>query len=374
MGPLAVYVHFPFCLKKCRYCDFLSFPASAETISSYLFSLKKEISLNRGLIEERGVKTVYFGGGTPSILPAESLIDILEEILPEGVKGQEVTIEVNPLTIDIEKGKKLKEAGFSRISLGVQSFKDEDLQILGRIHNAQQAQEAIKVAKSAGFENINLDLIFGLPGQRVGDFLLNLIKALSFNIQHISLYALTLEKNTPLYRMVQERTVYLPTDDEVRDMYDGASGLLSSSGFEHYEISNFCLPGFRSQHNQVYWHSGDYLGLGLGATSFIDSIRRKNLAKMELYQKKLEGGDKPISGQVGKKGINALREEVILHLRTSDGFREEDMLNKYPRFYPPFREKLKKLEEEGFLNFEGGRWSLKESYFFVSNEIFLRLL
>lgn len=375
MNPLSVYLHIPFCLKKCQYCDFASFTPRGNQMEEYLEALKNEIELYRPLLSQREIKTVYFGGGTPSLLPSKKLISLLNLILPRGNEGEvEVTLEANPGTTNLENLQELKEGGFNRISIGIQSFKDEELSFLGRVHSSQEGEEAFRNVRKAGFKNINLDLIYGIPGQSLGDFLYSLNRAISLNPEHISLYCLSIERGTPLHLRVKSGEIRPLRDDQVAMMYHASRRLLSANGYEHYEISNFAKPGFRSRHNMVYWTYGEYLGLGLKAVSFYEGIRRGNLGKFEQYISALKNGEEPISYRTGKKGIAALREEAILKLRTSDGFSEEELRKKYPRAYHIFQRKLLSLKESGLLEENKGQWRIKEKHFFVSLEIMSRLL
>lgn len=375
MKPISVYVHIPFCLRKCAYCNFPSMVASNTLIQNYLEALKREISIYQHFLEEREIQTVYFGGGTPSLLPAEELLSLLHSILSKKAEEKiEITLEVNPGTINLNSLRILKEGGFNRISIGIQSLKDSELALLGRIHNTLQAEEAFQIARSAGFKNINLDLIFGLPGQSLGDFLLSLNRIVALFPEHLSLYCLSLEKGTPLSKKVKSGELRLPKDDIIASMYYTACRILRVNHYEHYEISNFALPGYRSRHNQVYWNYGEYIGFGLKAVSFYDGLRRGNLGKIEEYIASLQKGTVPIAYCSGKRGIAALREEAILRLRTSDGFLEDELRQKYPRAFNAFQKRLLCLRASGLLEEKGGRWRIKEKYYFVSLEIMSRLL
>ncbi|MCX5977251.1 MAG: radical SAM family heme chaperone HemW [Coprothermobacterota bacterium] len=383
--PLAVYLHVPFCAEKCTYCDFLSFSGSPEVVRQYLCALVREVELVRPLLESRDIATVYFGGGTPSLLPLETLAELLHRILPDPSDEVEVTLEANPGTVSLNSLSSLRRSGFNRLSFGVQSLRSGELKLLGRIHNAAQAKEAVRQARQAGFSNLSLDFLFGLPGQSRGDLVLTLMEALSLEPSHLSLYALTLEKGTPLARAVAEGRLSLPSDDEMADTYQAAAELLEGDGFERYEISNFAKgeppSPFRSRHNQVYWHYGEYLGLGLGAVSFLEGTRRRNTNSLEEYAAAMGTDLKSVpiaaaltASHTGKRGMAALREEAILHLRTSDGFAEADLAARYPKAFPRFRERLERLYQEGLIWHDGGRWRLPPALFFVSNQIFVRLL
>ena len=375
MKPLSVYVHIPFCLRKCSYCDFPSFPAPMPLISDYLEALKVEIELYREFLSLREVETIYFGGGTPSIINSEDLLSLLDLIIPEKQReNKEITLEANPGTVNFLSLKELRDGGFNRISLGVQSFLDSELSLLERIHTSKQAFEAFEMAREAGFSNINLDLIFGLPGQNLGDFLPSLEAAVKLAPEHLSLYCLSLEKGTRLWTRVQSGELDSPSDETVARMYQKACQAMSLNSYEHYEISNFARSGYRSRHNQVYWHYGEYIGFGLEAVSFHDGIRRGNTGKIEQYIARARERKSPVSYQTGKKGASALQEEAVLHLRTSDGFREDELAQKYPEAFPAFKKKLEDLREKGLLLENNGQWHIREEHFFVSLEIMAQLL
>lgn len=368
--PLGVYLHIPFCLRKCSYCDFLSLPT--PLFPPYLSALGREIERYQPLLSERELVSLYIGGGTPTLVPPQELNDLLRKT---GVPSSaEITLEANPGTLTQEMGLRLTQTGFNRISLGIQSLRNWELETLGRIHNAPEAKEAFRIARRSGFTNINCDLIFGIPSQGKGDFLLSLMEMLDLAPEHLSLYALSLERGTPLARAVASGQAQLPTEDEVAEMYEAACQMLRSAGFEHYEISNFARPGYRCRHNEIYWHSGEYLGMGLGAVSFLDGTRWKNTRGLDDYCFRLERGEFPTTSRIGKRGMAALREEIILHLRTSDGFREQDLRTCYPRAYARMRQCLEELKAEGWIEEENGRWVLPERHFFISNQVFVRLL
>lgn len=368
---LAVYIHIPFCLRKCAYCDFLSFKGKRETIASYIQSLCREIELYHPLLSQKMVRTIYFGGGTPSLLPSTTLRKLLRAISP---LAREVTLEANPGTVSQVQLERLRKSGFNRLSLGIQSFLDRELRLLGRIHKAEEGEEAIRNGRRAGFDNINCDLIFGLPGQSLEDFLFSLERLLFYRPEHISLYSLSLSQSTPLGAMVKSGKITLPSEDETAEMYARATSLLKENGYEHYEISNFARPGKCSLHNQSYWHGQDYLGLGLGAVSFLNGTRSQNVRNLGLYFAHIERKERPIARTLTKKGAKALKEEVILHLRTSEGFQESILAQKYRRVFPAFKKRLLSLKDCGLLQENMGHWWLPEKHFFVSNEVFLRLL
>ena len=272
---LGIYVHIPFCIRKCKYCDFVSFAGKTrESQEDYVNSLLLEIKEKAALYKDRYVvDTIFFGGGTPTCLPAEDLIKILGTIKSSlNVNATEISFEANPGTISKEKLEKLKEAGFNRVSIGVQSFDDEVLLALGRIHDSEEASKAVKMALETGF-NTNLDLMLGVPGQSLESFKNSLKKAIELGVNHISFYSLQLEEGTPLYEEYRYGDLVLPTWEENRQMYHAAIEMLNDAGYIHYEISNAAKPGFECKHNIKYWSMDEYLGFGLSAHSYIDGKR-----------------------------------------------------------------------------------------------------
>ena len=268
----AIYVHIPFCKQKCLYCDFASYACFGEReMRAYTDSLCHEIEVR----SEEAVKvaagaTIYFGGGTPSVLPTDCLERIVSTLKACGFwqNPVEATIEVNPGTADLEKLQRLRAAGFDRVSFGVQSLQDEELRNIGRIHTAQQALEAIALAKQAGFRRISCDLIYGLPGQSLASLKDTIFRLTKTGIEHLSVYGLILEEGTPLERLVTSGKMLLPDEDEAADMYELVQGLLAEAGFERYEISNYAKNGQYSRHNTVYWQYHSYIAFGAAACGF----------------------------------------------------------------------------------------------------------
>lgn len=296
VNSMMLYVHIPFCVKKCGYCDFLSFPGSCkEERTSYVEALLREIESYAPMKEKfPSVSSVFIGGGTPSILEGEDMIRIIG-----GIRGvftveeeAEITCECNPGTVTLEKAKAFREAGINRISVGVQSFDNELLKKLGRIHDRSQALRAMEIFREAGFENISLDLMMGLPEQSTSKYLDSIREAASLGVSHISAYSLILEEGTPFYEKMDE--LALPEEDEEREMYTAGRDLLEDLGYERYEISNYARKGAESRHNCGYWVRRPYLGLGLGSSSMLPGIlsetgeefsdvRFKNTADLSAY-------------------------------------------------------------------------------------------
>lgn len=335
--PEHVYVHIPFCLKKCFYCDFNSYPTSFfgesfhDIVDLYVRALAKEAAMMCLWLGSKGpaswrISTVYVGGGTPSAVPADLLMSAVLECIPITEKT-EVTVEVNPATVDIQSLHLLREKGVNRLSIGVQSFDDDILGVLGRAHTSQEAARTIDMAREVGFPAINIDLIYGCPGQTLEHFQSDLERCVARYPEHISAYMLSLSDEVPLKYMVDRGSVTLPDDDLVADMADFAHDFLGKAGYEHYEISNWALPGFRCQHNLNYWRRGNYLGLGAGAHSHIDGVRWWNVSDPREYIAKLDRGAFGVEGIERLTPEDRMSELMILGLRLlEDGVSARDFI------------------------------------------------
>jgi len=271
MPSAALYVHVPFCLHKCPYCDFNAYSGLGRLIEPFVEALCREIAVYAGLY----VPTISFGGGTPSLLSGAQLTEVLDscrsclDIAPDA----EISLEANPGTLDLPLLEAYREAGVNRLSFGAQSFHKSELRWLGRDHTAQQTRDAVAMAREAGFTNLSLDLIFGLPGQRASQWEASLQEALGLRTDHVSAYALTVEEGTPLGRRVASGRMLAPDSDMQADMYERAEDLLDEAGFVHYEISNWARPGYESRHNMTYWRNEPYVGVGPGAHSYFEGRR-----------------------------------------------------------------------------------------------------
>ena len=305
---ISLYVHIPFCLRKCRYCDFLSAPQTDIDRERYVKALIREIKTQKDCPAGRPVDTVFFGGGTPSVLSADQIgriIDALREvflILPDA----EVSLETNPGTADFDKLSAFKKAGINRLSMGVQSMHDEELRLLGRIHTADQALEAFKTARAAGFDNINIDLMSALPGQTFDSWADSLRQAVEWRPEHISAYSLIIEPGTPFSALYEAGELPpLPDEETDRKMYHYTREYLAQHGYGRYEISNYALKGRECRHNSGYWTGHPYLGFGIGAASYVNGARFSNIPDFETYIVEME-----------KAGIPAEIEQVYEKVRT----------------------------------------------------------
>ncbi|MFC1735334.1 radical SAM family heme chaperone HemW [Candidatus Hydrogenedentota bacterium] len=319
---MGIYLHIPFCRTKCPYCDFFSVVSEESSISEYVNALKSEIDLRRGALPGP-FGSVYIGGGTPSILPVDAIATLLEAVTSTFPLNPdaEITVELNPGDVTEELAQGLLQNGVNRISLGIQSFDDRALEVLGRRHDAGEARRAVDVLSRASFENISIDLIFGVPGRRVSDWHSDLDELLDLEPEHVSCYTLTVERGTPLEKMIETGDLPNVDDDLQADMFEAAHARLSEAGYEHYEISNYAKPGKRSRHNMKYWRNERYLGFGAVAFSYVDNLRSGNLASVSRYMSTLRDGNLPIDQAVTDMigPFAEMGETVIQSLRTSDG-------------------------------------------------------
>ncbi|MCE5315292.1 MAG: radical SAM family heme chaperone HemW [Armatimonadota bacterium] len=315
--PNAAYIHIPFCVSKCIYCDFNSYPGMESLHDRYVRALITEIE-QTAAGRHRPLDSVYIGGGTPTVLSTSYLCDILTSLKPIS-KNAEITLEANPGTVDKSKFVQLYDAEFNRLSIGVQSLDDDYLSILGRAHNVEQAVEAYMAARNAGFDNISIDLIFALPGQSINHWKNTLDAALQLEPEHISLYELTVEEGTRLADLCAQGDVSLPDEDLQIEMYELAIARLKSAGFEHYEVSNFARPGFKCRHNQVYWRNEPYYGFGAGATSYVSGDRAIRFRDPKHYIDEMESGGGAIESAEHLTGRRYLAETLIQGLRMLDG-------------------------------------------------------
>lgn len=284
MRELSLYVHIPFCMQKCRYCDFLSYPAADQEKKEYLELMIKEIELQAPFFTNHQVISVFFGGGTPSVLDGEIIEKILCKLKQNFsfARSPEITIEVNPRTVTEEKLKIYFAAGINRLSIGLQSANDEELRCLGRIHDYKTFLKTYELARKTGFQNINIDLMSAIPGQSEQSYRETLTKVMTLQPEHISAYSLILEEGTWFFD--HQKELDFPSEDEDRILYELTDRMLSNKGYHRYEISNYAKEGYECLHNKVYWQRGDYLGLGLGAASMVEEVRWSNKRAMEEYR------------------------------------------------------------------------------------------
>ena len=344
-----IYIHMPFCVQKCRYCAFLSFSAEGSPRKEYMDALEKEIKLRSALERERGTDkpadTIYIGGGTPSVMDIAAMSEMIKtlkrsfEIKPDA----EFTLEANPATLGRKDGVMLaklqayKFMGVNRLSMGVQSMDNDRLHYLGRIHTAENVARDMEIIRRKGFSNVNLDLMFSVPGESTEDAMRDLERILALAPEHISCYSLQIEEGTPFGEMADTGELTEVPDEEDRETYHRICRRLRDAGYEHYEISNFAKKGddpaatspYRSRHNSLYWNMDEYIGLGLGASGFINGVRYKNTSDLEEYLAVLEEGRLPVAEEHRNTAFDNISEAVFAGLRRREGIRYEDAVRAY---------------------------------------------
>jgi len=373
-----LYLHIPFCLKKCAYCDFNSRAPRPGEVDSYLSALQKEIATVPALAG-RSLSSLYIGGGTPTILTVEQfrrLFAALHSVFHWN-DGMEITVEANPGTVDLSFLRQLRSLGVNRLSLGIQSFRDSLLRRMGRIHSGADGRAAIEAARKAGFENLGADLIYALPGQAPADWEEDLAELLGYRPEHLSLYALSVEPGTPFARAEKEGKLLLPAEEEEVEMFRRAVEITGERGYEHYEISNFALPGCFSRHNSRYWTMEEYYGAGAGAHSFLwreDPVRFHNEPDPAAYVGRIGRGESPVAGREVLEKKTLLSEAMMLGLRRTAGVDMEKFHGKYgvePAEY--FAEDLVRAFREEWIEEIGGVLRLTPKGALFSNEVFVCL-
>jgi len=315
----SLYIHIPFCLRKCPYCDFCSVPYDKELAGRTIAAVMRELDMRSRDAGE--LSTVYIGGGTPTTVPAPELIRLIGAVRDfyRVAPDAEITVEANPGTVTAASVRTLAEGGINRISIGVQSFDDSELKALGRIYGSGDILRAVDAVRGAGIGNLSLDLMYGIPGQTRDTWSAQIGRAIRLSPEHISTYELTVEPGTPLHGAVSKGRTEKPGDDAIVAMYEGAIDRLNSAGFRHYEISNFAKPGFECRHNINYWDRGEYIGVGAGAHGFINGRRIRNFTGIDQYNEALGAGRMPVEEETETGRVDALKEFIMLGLRKTEG-------------------------------------------------------
>ncbi|MHB8156156.1 MAG: radical SAM family heme chaperone HemW [Desulfocucumaceae bacterium] len=372
---IGLYVHIPFCIRKCFYCDFYSRPLEAGLIPHFIKALAGEMEVRSSLLDagEKTVDSIYLGGGTPTCLSGDQLSIIFENIFYyfDIAGGAEITVEANPGTVSREKLVALKGAGVNRLSLGFQACQDSLLHTLGRIHSYPEAEEAFKEARNIGFDNISVDLIFGIPGQTPEQWSCCLQKITDLRPDHISAYSLHLEEGTPLYQKVAGGVLEQCTEDLEADMYDYLIDYLGERGYAHYEVSNFSLPGRFSRHNLRYWHNGQYLGIGPAAHSHLGGKRFSNIPALGGYLESLKAGELPVEWEEEPDLKARMSETVFLGLRLTGGLDTTEFKKKFGReIYGVYGPIIERLTGQGLVEIKDHRLCLTRRGLMLGNWVF----
>ena len=377
LNELGIYIHIPFCKQRCYYCDFVSYSNKCSEVKEYIESLKKEIE--EFDFSNYKVTSIYIGGGTPSYIDSIYIVEILSELKEKlkcnliEFKDIEITIEVNPGTVDTKKLNDYKKSGINRLSIGLQSTKNDILKKIGRIHTYQEFLEIYKLARETGFKNINIDLMIGIPGQKIGDLKNTLQDIIKLEPEHISVYSLIIEENTPIEKMLENGEIKLPDEDLERNMYWYVKNTLELNGYNHYEISNFAKFGKESRHNLNCWNQEEYIGFGVAAHSYLNGIRFSNTINVEEYIQHLENNRKEENIQIEESQSleDKKNEFMMLGFRKIQGvdiarFKEKFIDN--PIFL--YREKLNKLVEEGLIEVDLNHIKLTNKGIDLANLVF----
>jgi len=370
---ISVYIHVPFCRQKCSYCDFLSWPQQEEAIPAYVDSLVSEINLYRGVLAERKVSTVFLGGGTPSLLSGTEIKTILGTItsISGMMPDAEISMEANPETLWEEKVMQYAESGINRLSIGLQSTHQHLLQFLGRMHTVEDFYKSVGWSRKHGIHNINGDLIFGIPGQTMQEWKESLSDLAALKLPHLSCYGLTYEEGTPLTRQM-EGNGFMPVEEELEwMMFRYGIEWLQRMGYNHYEISNYAVPGFQCRHNINYWKNQEYIGLGAGAHGFVDGVRTENAKSLKAYHKMISGNEKPIviCQEVSKNA--SISETCFLGLRMREGISCNAFLDRYGMsLFDVYPEEIPSLIERGLLENVDESIRLTEKGIDLSNQVF----
>ncbi len=377
LNELGIYIHIPFCKQKCYYCDFVSYSNKCSEVKEYIESLKKEIK--EFDFSNYKVTSIYIGGGTPSYIDSIYIVEILSELKEKlkcnliEFKDIEITIEVNPGTVDTKKLNDYKKSGINRLSIGLQSTKNDILKKIGRIHTYQEFLEIYKLARETGFKNINIDLMIGIPGQKIGDLKNTLQDIIKLEPEHISVYSLIIEENTPIEKMLENGEIKLPDEDLERNMYWYVKNTLELNGYNHYEISNFAKLGKESRHNLNCWNQEEYIGFGVAAHSYLNDIRFSNTINVEEYIQHIENNRKEENIQIEESQSleDKKNEFMMLGFRKIQGvdiarFKEKFIDN--PIFL--YRENLNKLVEEGLIEVDLNHIKLTNKGIDLANLVF----
>ena len=378
-SPAGIYVHIPFCRTRCPYCSFVSSPDVGEVIkSAYMQALMRQAVQMAGhpWCASRQFDSLFVGGGTPSVVDVEQLASFVQEILSlyrfRSAVGDrpELSLEANPNTVDRAMLDRLRKAGVNRLSIGAQSFSDDMLAAIGRSHSGQDVLDAVEHARSAGFDNLSLDLMYGLPGQTLENWQETLEKALELVPEHLSVYELTVEQGTPFGELEKQGSLNLPPEDETASMFELAGQELTGAGYEHYEISNYARPGGQCMHNVNYWENGSYLGLGAGAVSCFSGFRVNSVAEPRRYAEMIYRNTRPFQDGEFLGLAPRFRETVIMGLRMIAGIAVQKLQDRFgltPQDY--YGDTLNRLIQQGLLIEQGSRIRLTDKGLPIANQV-----
>ena len=378
MNSLGLYIHIPYCLHKCGYCDFNSHKINTEEMESYVTALLQEMEhYSQGSAGEKQIITIFLGGGTPTTLPIHWLEEILKNIrkLFRVSDKCEITFEANPATVSLEPLQRMRIAGYNRISVGVQSFHEQELKLLDRVHSEEEIHMTVERAREAGFDNLSLDLMFALPSQTMTLWEDNLAQALAKNPEHISTYNLTIEPETAFHTLQARGKLTMPPDDFQLEFYKKSIQTLTDANYQHYEISNFCKPGKQCQHNLIYWNNGDTLGLGAGASSYLNGSRFKNYNLPSRYIREIETTGTAIEVSEQLEPRRAMGETLMLGLRLRQGMAISQFEERFQTsFHKTYNRVISSLKERNLITLDQNRIALSPKGLFLADSVILEFM
>ena len=368
---ISIYIHIPFCESRCHYCDFCSSLLNKENVEKYFSYLEREINLYRNFLREKIIDTVFIGGGTPSSVDEKFIVRILKVLSDfEFSENPEITIESNPNSLSMEKAESYFSSGINRISIGAQSFNDEILKRIGRIHKSEDIFRAVEKARAAGFTNINLDLMLALPSQKISDIEKSLEEIKKLDIPHLSYYSLILEEGTRLYESHKKSPLDFPDESEDREMYHYVVNGLEKIGLHQYEISNFSKIGFECRHNMTYWKLRDYISFGLSSSSNIKSLRYRNFSDFKNYYDALDKNEKPIEFSENLSKNDRINEFIMMGLRLNSGIDLGEFNKKFEEdFVSLYERETENNIKLGLIEVKGNKIKLTEKGRDLSNQV-----
>ena len=374
---LGLYLHIPYCLHKCGYCDFNSHPENQEESVRYVEALLSELKFYSTTLKKYSVLTVFMGGGTPTILPHLQLKRILQTVRQNFnlTLDCEITIEANPATIKLETLQEIRSAGYNRISIGVQSFDEKELQLLERVHNEEEIHSTVHRARAANFKNLSMDLMFALPDQTIEKWQSHLKQAIAKNPDHLSTYNLTIEPATAFFKLHEKGKLCLPHEDIQLEMYKITIQALEDAGYTQYEISNFSKPSMESQHNINYWNNGEYLGVGAGASSYLNGERFKNVNMPSIYIREIETKSNAIDTRERLEPLQAMGETLMLGLRLLKGISIDVFENRFQvSFQKVYGKAVESLLNQELITFNQNRIALSRKGLFLADSVILKFM
>ncbi|SEN03887.1 radical SAM family heme chaperone HemW [Lihuaxuella thermophila] len=378
MPPKAVYIHIPFCTHKCHYCDFTAYVVTGQPVDDYLEALDREMELTVKEVPPEEIEAVFIGGGTPTILTPDQMRRLLESIrerFPRWAADLEFTVEANPGTTGPDLLKAMREGGVNRLSFGAQTFRPDLLRRIGRVHGTEEIKKSVYLAREAGFDNLSLDLMFGLPTQTVSDMEETLEQAVLLNPDHFSCYSLKVEEGTLFHYLYERKELPLPSEDEELEMYQLTRSFLEQHGYRQYEVSNFAKPGRESRHNSTYWRNEEFYGLGAGAHGYMNRTRHANIKGIRQYIDQVQSGIRPVAEVYPVSRQEEIENFMILGLRMMEGVSRSRFASRYGMTVEhAFGPILARLTEKGLLQQQGDRITLTEKGLIFGNEVFASFL